>query len=89
MPIVKRASEAAKARYGRTDPLYGFVNIDGTSCAIEYLAGGHGQPNYEILAPPGFAVSPNGARSFVCVTLDDVKKRSSRARLIPTMSTHA
>jgi hypothetical protein len=82
---VRKATAAQKETYWAAKPvypLYGYIKVDGQSCAVEDLKG---DPDlrFEIIAPKGFHFFPAETHTLLCENLADLKERATSNDLVP------
>ena len=71
---VCKATEQDKAEYRGLYRLYGWVTVNGTRCAIEWLNEQEG-PKFEVMAPRGFHFRNEGLHSLLCCSMADLRGR--------------
>lgn len=83
---ITKATNAEKVAYMETRPvypLYGWVEIAGHHCAIEFPNEGREGPKYEVMAPEGFHFDRDETHSLLCFSLADLRERVAYQSFAP------
>lgn len=88
MSKITKATEAERAEYARTGPvypLYGWTKLDGQPLAIEDLHGSWSAPDpvYEVMAPKGYHFQYEGTHTLLCHSHKDIASRLRGLHLVP------